>query len=324
MEILSNYIISAMTPEEKKEKIILTDNRMVTINKRETSMQRIVDSLENGEDGLWHMMIDNDKNVLLTHKKEITKKDLEEIKPLRDLKAAIENLEEQEKHATGKRRYQIKKTLIEMHQEQYLIKDSYKPTINNLSTSIKSLTKVELNENITIGADGEPVSDCIITLFNPTHICALLCNYSALKEDCYDKFTWDFWYLMQDLDNLIEKTLKDDFPLYYKLLIYKIDGKSNAEIQALLTQEFNITYTVEYLSSLWRNKIPKLLSEKAKEDYLIWYYTHKEYGKWKKCSRCGEVKLAHNRFFSKNNTSKDGWYSICKKCRNKKIKKGDE
>lgn len=178
-----------MTPEERKEKLILTDNRMVTINKRETSMQKIVDSLENGEDGLWRMMIDNDKNVLLTHKKEITKKDLEEIKPLRDLKAAIENLEEQEKHATGKRRFQIKKTLIEMHQEQYLIKDSYKPTINNLSTSIKSLTKVELNENIAIGADGEPVSDCIITLFNPTHVCALLCNYSALKEDCYDKFT---------------------------------------------------------------------------------------------------------------------------------------
>ena len=74
---------------------------------------------------------------------------------------------------------------------------------------------------------------------------------------------------MQDLDNLIEKTLKDTYPLYYKLLIYKIDGKSNADIQILLEQEFGLTYTVEYLSSLWRNKIPKLLAEKAKEDYLI-------------------------------------------------------
>lgn len=52
IEILSNYIVSAMTPEEKKEKLILTENRMVTVNKRETSMQRIVESLENGEDGL--------------------------------------------------------------------------------------------------------------------------------------------------------------------------------------------------------------------------------------------------------------------------------
>ena len=74
---------------------------------------------------------------------------------------------------------------------------------------------------------------------------------------------------MQDLDNLVERTLKDEYPLYYKLLIYKIDGKSNADIQILLEQEFGLTYTVEYLSSLWRNKIPKLLAEKAKEDYLV-------------------------------------------------------
>lgn len=55
---------------------------------------------------------------------------------------------------------------------------------------------------------------------------------------------------MEDLDILIEDTLKEKYPLYYKLLIYKIDGKSNLEIQELLKDEFDITYTVEYLSSL--------------------------------------------------------------------------
>ena len=57
---------------------------------------------------------------------------------------------------------------------------------------------------------------------------------------------------------------------------------------------------------------------------LIAFDTHdyeipeKEYGKWKRCSRCGEIKLAHKLFFSTNKGSKDGWYSICKECRNKK------
>lgn len=74
---------------------------------------------------------------------------------------------------------------------------------------------------------------------------------------------------MEDLDVLVDSTLKKDFPLYYKLLIYKIDGRSNLEIQEALKDEFDITYTVEYLSSLWRNKIPKLIAEKAKENYLI-------------------------------------------------------
>ena len=320
IEILSNYIVSAMTPEEKKKKLILTENRMVTVNKIETSMQRIVESLENGEDGLWRMAIDNDKNVLLTHKKEITDKDLEEIKALRDLKEAIKILEEQEKKAPGNKRYTLKTSSIEVHQEQYIIKNSYKPTMTNSGTTIKNLTKINLDEYITIDENGEPVSNCAVSFFNPAHVCALLCNYSALKQDCWGEFSWDFWYLMQDLDNLIDATLKDEYPLYYKLLIYKIDGKSNAEIQELLNDEFGITYTVEYLSSLWRNKIPKMIAEKAKEDYLMWHYTYEEYGKWKRCSRCGEVKLAHNRFFSKNNTSKDGWYSICKQCRNKKTK----
>lgn len=136
------------------------------------------------------MSIDNDKNVLLTHKKEITKKDLEEIKPLRNLKEAIAIMEEKEKDAVGKEKYKIKKALIEMHQEQYIIKDSYKPTMASSNTAIKSLTKIILDEHVKIDeVTGEPVSDCIVNLFNPIHICALLCNYSALKEDCYEKFS---------------------------------------------------------------------------------------------------------------------------------------
>ena len=318
IEILADYIVSAMTPEEKKEKLILTDNRMITVNKRETSYQTLVDKFENGEDGLWNLMLEEgNKNVLLTNKKEITKKDLEEIKALRDLKESIQIIEELEKAATGKKRYKLKKQLIEMHQEQYIIKDSYKPTMSG-AASVKNLTKTALDEHITLDENDEPVSDCLISLFNQEHVSALLCNYSALKQDCWGRFTWDFWYLLEDLEDLIDETLEKDYPLYYKLVIYKIDGRSNAEIQEKLQKEFGITYTVEYLSSLWRNKIPKMIAEKAKENYLMWYYTYKEYGKWKKCSRCGQVKLAHNRFFSKNNTSKDGWYSICKECRNKK------
>ena len=117
---------------------------------------------------------------------------------------------------------------------------------------------------------------------------------------------------MQDLDNLIEETLKEKYPLYLDLLIYKIDGKQNAEIQELLNKKYNIKHSVEYISSLWRNKIPKMIANQAEIKYLEWYFLNKEYGKWKKCSKCGQIKLAHNKFFSKNTSSKDGFYSICK------------
>lgn len=56
---------------------------------------------------------------------------------------------------------------------------------------------------------------------------------------------------MLDLDDLIESALNNEkYQLYYKLLIYKIDGKQNIEIQELLEKEFAQTHSVEYLSSL--------------------------------------------------------------------------
>ena len=184
IEIITDYIVSAMTPEEKKQKMILTDNRMITINKRETSFQSLVDKFENGEDGLWNFMIENDKNILLTHKKEITEKDLKTINSLKDLKESIKIIEEKEKKATGKNKYKYKKWLIEMHQEQYIIKDAIKGVSAFSKATAKSLTKTDLKEEIHIDENGEPVSDCLISFFNPEHVCALLCNYSALKEEC--------------------------------------------------------------------------------------------------------------------------------------------
>jgi len=51
IEILSNYIIAAMTPAEKKAHTFLTENRQLTIGKRETSYQGLAEQFENGEDG---------------------------------------------------------------------------------------------------------------------------------------------------------------------------------------------------------------------------------------------------------------------------------
>jgi hypothetical protein len=204
-----------------------------------------------------------------------------------------------------------------MRQDQYVIKNSYRRPIycRNL---IKNFSKIDLSEKISIDENGEIISDGLISFFNEYHISALLCNYSKLKEDSWSNFQGDAKWLMMDLDDLIDRTLKDKYPLYYDLLIYKIDGKQNIEIQKLLEEKHGIKHTVEYLSSLWRNKIPKMIALEARKEWLIWHYTFEEKGQWKRCSRCGQIKLAHNYFFSKNKTAKDGWYSICKSCRNSK------
>ena len=177
---------------------------------------------------------------------------------------------------------------------------------------------VDLREHIWLDENGIPQSDGLINFFNEQHVSLLLCNYSKLKEDSWTDFNGDTKWMMMDLDNLIDNALKDKYPLYYDLLIYKIDGKQNTEIQDLLERDHGVRHSVEYISSLWRKKIPKLIVEQARKEWLLWHFTFQEKGYWKKCSRCGQIKLGHNYFFSKNKTAKDGWYSICKECRNKK------
>lgn len=315
LEILANYLVNAMAKEERKQRKILTDNRLTTINKRETSYEGLVAQLENGEDGIYSL-ISEDKQIIFQPKVTITKKDVEDIPDLKQLREAIAAWEELLKTAEGKPAYTIKKALIDMRKDQYVIKNAYrKPIVPTKLTHSKTYIHLE---GMVSGFDDEgyPIP-AGLSLLDPKICSAILCNYSKLKETGWGNFESDTWYLIESFDDVSSRALAD-YPLYEKLVECKIDGKQNIEIQEILQLEFGIKHSLEYISSLWRNKIPKLIASQAEDDYLDWYYSVKAYGKYKRCSRCGQIKLAHNKYFSKNKTSKDGFYSICKSCRNKK------
>lgn len=322
LEILADYLVLCMEKKERKERKILTENRMATVNKRETSYEGLVGQLENGEDSIHNLIAENKKNIILTPKVSITKKDLDEIPPLRQLRDSIKRWEALQEKATGKDAFLIKRSLIEMRRDQYIIKNAYRRPIvfAQLTHTEANPPKLESKEWVEYDENEIPIVKYSgVSFLDPNVVAAVLQNLGGLRGHCTGQFDKDTWYFVQDFNSLLERALSE-YPMYAKIIEYKVDHYTNQEIQTLLEQEFHTTHSLEYISSLWRNKIPKLIAQQAQDDFLLWYFTFQKKGKWKKCSRCGQIKLAHNRFFSINKTSRDGFYSICKCCRNKKRK----
>lgn len=243
---------------------------------------------------------------------------MEENADLRQLKKTIDFWETRLKKAEGKDAFIIKKMLIEMRKEQYLIKDAFRQPIQPKTCFIKKWPtvledKTYLNENDEVVPLG-------VSLCSPKICSIILCNYSRFKEDSEDRLDTDLHYLISSFEDIATIALAKK-PMYEAIISYKIDGLKNIEVAERIQLEYGIKHTPEYISILWRKKIPKLIAEAAQRQWLDWYYLNIEKGHYKKCSRCGQIKLAHNKYFSKNKTSKDNFYSICKECRNKKNKK---
>ena len=317
LEIMADYLVLCMEKAEKKERKILTDNRLATVNKREASLEGLVAKLENGEDGLYNLTTNN-KNIILTPQVSITQKDLDEIPLLKQLREGITQLEKI--NLEGKAAYKLKRWIIELRQDQYIIKNAYRRPIYFLKTS-RGSTKFDFDQDTGyLREDGTYVlvSKNKIDLKEYEHVSAVIANYSMLKQNAEEDLNSDLRWMMKDLEDVVDGCLKNQYPMYYDIIVWKVDGKSNQEIQTLLKDKYNASHSQEYISSLFRNKIPKIIAGAVEEQELLFHYTYNEKGVWKVCTRCGKTKLAHNRYFSKNKTAKSGFYSICKECRNKK------
>ena len=321
LEILGDYIMSAITKEEKRAHFYITDNRRMTIDRRETSYEGLVEKFENGEDGIYNIMR-NDKNILFQHKQEITPEDIETVPGLKELRAAIDEIEIQSKAATGRRKYLLKKQLIEMRKDQYILKSSYKAPMATVPSIVKGINKIDLSERRYVDEEGNPQSTGLISFFNPAHIAAILSFYNALKIETRGKYQDDFYYLLEAFDGLLQRALAPH-PIYTDIVKMKLAGASHNDIRLMLKEKYNQEHTVQFVSSLWCLKIPKVIAEYEQKQFLIWYYNENNLP-LKRCSCCKERKPANHHFFSRNKTSKDGFYSQCKQCRQKNLKNKDK
>jgi hypothetical protein len=117
-----------------------------------------------------------------------------------------------------------------MRKDQYIIKQAYRKPL--ISTKITHGTRFfpkmddvscEFDEDGYVIPEGVSLMDY--------RVCqAILSDYSKLKQDSSEQFEGDLYYLMMDFDKYADLALRD-YPLYEKIVEYKIDGLKNDEIQ---------------------------------------------------------------------------------------------
>lgn len=308
--------------EKRRPYSIVTKNRDVTVSKRQVSFEDTVSRLQNGEDGLYSMIID-DKDVIMDMREPISQEDIDTIPGMRENVEVIEALKRQFERATGKRKYSLKRQIISKYQEMYTLKTSFLGVSSKarINTQVRSMAHMPIPEHIYLDENDVPRSDGFISLIKPEHVSFLLKYYQLLKQESWEDLNSDMRWLLIDLEDTVVRALLPQNEILYDLLVWEIDGNTGAEIAEKMADKYGVFHSEQYFSTLWCKKIPKMVAEQAQKDWLVWHWRYEdtENARWKTCNTCGQTKPAHYLYFHKN-TSKDGFYSKCRECRSKKTK----
>lgn len=107
--------------------------------------------------------------------------------------------------------------------------------------------------------------------------------------------------------------LADLDPIHAKILDMKIHGIKNADIAFDVNKEFGKTYTVNYISTIFRQKILPQIAEAAQYHQTLMencFFPEN----FKRCNYCGKYYLKDPKNFVRKTCSKDGYTTRCKKC----------
>ena len=98
-----------------------------------------------------------------------------------------------------------------------------------------------------------------------------------------------------------------------EILYLKINKTKNQDIASQINQKYNKSYTANYISTIFRQKIiPRINESAVLHARVIENLSFEE--NFKKCSSCGKVLLLDAENFVRKSRSKDGFATCCKIC----------
>lgn len=122
----------------------------------------------------------------------------------------------------------------------------------------------------------------------------------GLSQELLD--TLNFYISMADLT-----------PIHHDILSLKIKKYPNQKIADIINEKYSRSYTVNYISTIFRQQIIKKINEAAELHYLVIgniFFPEN----FKTCARCGRTLLLDSNFFMRKGRAKDGFSNRCKSC----------
>ena len=243
--------------------------------------------------------------------------------------------------------------IVELRREQFTLRDSFIDKHQRHGAIEPDLDPVHLDFDAEIpvfplGLVGAPFSDLIFKPYdklNPftyteKELDILTHHYWNKKSQSRPQLFFDFGELEhvyelfgqlneleEELDDLpIESNLKKllDTLKYYialtdlsevqsEILDLKINKVKNQDIALYINKKYSKSYTANYISTIFRQKIIPQINDTARFHALIIENMCFEEN-FKKCNSCGQWLLIDAENFVRKSRSKDGFSTRCKKC----------
>lgn len=264
-----------------------------------------------------------------------------------------EQLKERAKHINIYQFSKLRHQLVELRRQQYSLRDSYitiiqtDPMKKTVLPSEKLLFDVDIevlpfgikNSQSFVNKIFSDFETLIPQNFSEKELEKIILSYWSRQhqttKNCFDFRNPDHIYnvIMQlseieiDIDNpQLEDTLKnfyETFIFYMKnadltdcqreILDLKIRHVKNADIAEYINKKYNKSYTVNYISTIFRQKIIKKISECVTyHQEIVLNLPFPE--EFKQCSCCKKYYLRDPRNFVKKTRAKDGYTGRCKNC----------
>lgn len=240
--------------------------------------------------------------------------------------------------------YQIaiaKKWLIDMRQNQYDLREAFRPTLHFIKLSHSNTPKINFDSDsaywISLDEWREKIKNTYFPIprelesyetretpqgtevrwvvrhqkfdwENPSHIAALIRYYSAIyQEDWDDLESWGRT-LIYDFDRY--STMANLSPERTYILTRRIDGAPYSDISDELAAKFNFIASPDRISAIVTEEIPRTIAMTVHKHKIINDPTFPT----KRCRRCDKDLPLSPIFFPINKMRKDGYVSICRDC----------